>query len=759
MKTNSLHPYLARQRLIGTIAAIWLVLIALSVVWNWRQVHDSSIMFATAEARASYAKDLVYRRWVALQGGVYVPPTDASPANPYLAHIPERDLTTTSGKQLTLVNPAYMTRQVHTLGRQDYGVQGHITSLQPLNPQNSADPWEAAALQAFEIGRQEVAALETIDGESYLRFMQPLVTEKPCLKCHAAQGYKEGDIRGGISVSVPFGPYAKTSRHQLILLLFAHFLLGFLGLFGLWKGYTLLRSSDLALSKIEEKHQGILRGAMDGFWMVDPHGRLQVVNETYCRMSGYAKEELLAMHVSDLEACELPEVTGKHIDKVLTQGEDRFESQHRRKDGSIFDVEISVQYKPEMDGHLVAFLRDITELKRSKEVQKQLQNRLQQAQKMEAIGTLAGGIAHDFNNILGAILGYAEMVQEDCPPGSTMRSDIDRVVEAGHRAKELVKQILAFSRQAKTEEMVLQPAIIIKEAIKMLRASLPTTIDIEQNFDPDVGLVLADPTQIHQILTNLCTNASHAMEETGGTLTISLKNKELALVDLASEPHVQPGLFVEISVGDTGPGIAPEIMDKIFDPFFTTKEVGKGTGMGLAIIHGIAKKSGGFVSCQNSLGQGTTFHVYLPAHTVSDPPEAETTPFEIIQTGVEHILFIDDEEVLAKMGKTMLERLGYKVTLKTSSLEALTTIQNQPDEFDLVITDQTMPGMTGSDLARRILQIRPDLPIILCTGFSNLISEEKARIYGIKGFAMKPLAKKDLATLIRKVLDREKKEG
>ncbi len=396
---------------------------------------------------------------------------------------------------------------------------------------------------------------------------------------------------------------------------------------------------------------------------------------------------------------------------------------------------------------------DITDLRNTRDLLREKDRQLFQAQKMEAIGILAGGIAHDFNNILGAILGYAEMVQEDCPTGSTMRNDIDRVVEASHRAKELVKQILAFSRQAETEEIVLQPALIIKEAIKMLRASLPTTIDIQQNIDPETGLILADPTQIHQIITNLCTNAFHAMEETGGTLNISLKNKELTLADLVSEPHVQPGHFVEISVGDTGPGIAPEIMDKIFDPFFTTKEVGKGTGMGLAIIHGIAKKHGGFVSCKSSPGEGTTFHVYLPSPSDTASPEAETTPLELSQTGIERILFIDDEEMLAEMGKTMLERLGYRVTVETNSIEALKIIQSQPDRFDLVITDQTMPGMTGSDFARRILQIRPGLPIILCTGFSNQISEEKARIYGIKGFAMKPLSKKDLATLIRKVLD------
>ena len=442
-------------------------------------------------------------------------------------------------------------------------------------------------------------------------------------------------------------------------------------------------------------------------------------------------------------------------------GEKEFNTTFRvlHPDGTIKHLNANAIVIRDKNGNAIRMIginSDITEQVQAEKERKALEAHLQQAQKMEAIGTLAGGIAHDFNNILGAILGYAEMVQEDCPPGSAMRNDIDRVVEASHRAKELVKQILAFSRQTETEEKPLQPALIIKEAIKMLRPSLPTTIDIQQNIDSDAGLILADPTQIHQILTNLCTNAFHAMEVTGGTLTISLRNQELDLSDLITEPDVQPGLFVDISVGDTGPGIPREIVDKIFDPFFTTKEVGKGTGMGLAIIHGIAKRSGGLVSFQSSPGEGTIFHVYLPVYISTSPQASEITPIELIQTGAERILYVDDEKMLAEMGKTMLERLGYRVTIATTSIEALKTIQNQPDHFDLVITDQTMPGITGSDLARRILQIRPEMPIILCTGFSNLISEEKARIYGIKGFAMKPLAKKDLATLVRKVLDGEK---
>ena len=399
---------------------------------------------------------------------------------------------------------------------------------------------------------------------------------------------------------------------------------------------------------------------------------------------------------------------------------------------------------------MVGTLSDITERKLSDEERKNMQAQLQQAQKMEAIGTLAGGIAHDFNNILSAILGYAEMARENSPSESIVANDIDKVVSAGQRAKELVKQILAFSRQDGTERIPLQPSLIIKEASKMLRSSMPATIDIQLHIDQDGGFILADPTQIHQILMNLCTNAYHAMEEIGGTLSISLKKENPIWDDFANDPNLLPGDFFRLSVADTGSGIAPDIREKIFEPYFTTKPIGKGTGLGLSIIHGIVQSYGGLISCYSRLGEGTCFHVYLPIIADTYVPENKNT-YQLL-SGNERILFVDDERIIADMGKSMLERLGYHVTITTNSADALNVFQDDPDQFDLIITDQTMPNMTGGDLARRILQIRPGMPIILCTGYSSLITEEMALSFGIKGFAMKPLAKKDFAVLIRKVL-------
>ena len=419
-------------------------------------------------------------------------------------------------------------------------------------------------------------------------------------------------------------------------------------------------------------------------------------------------------------------------------------------DGRVFERYSKPQYLGgEIAGRVWSF-RDVTVRRRVELEKKSLQMQLIQAQKMEAIGTLAGGIAHDFNNTLGSILGYAEMAREASPGDSVVVRYLDNVLKASERAATLVKQILAFSRQTVIERVPLNPADTVREALKFIRSSLPSTVTIQQQIESAVRTILADSTQVHQILMNLCTNACHAMEMAGGTLGITLGNCELARDDLQQYPGVTPGRFVVLTVSDTGTGIAPEIQERIFDPYFTTKEVGKGTGMGLSIVHGIVTGYGGFITCEQNTGKGTVFSVYFPAidqETVRSDQSVEVRP-----AAHERILLVDDEEMLAELGKTMLEYLGYEVTMRTSSLEALSVFESQPDMFDAVVTDQTIPGMTGMELARRILQIRPEIPIILCTGYSTLISEEQAKVIGIRAVAMKPLSMTDLGALLGKAL-------
>ncbi|MGB3223563.1 MAG: PAS domain S-box protein [Desulforhopalus sp.] len=513
--------------------------------------------------------------------------------------------------------------------------------------------------------------------------------------------------------------------------------------------------AEIALRQSEEQYRLIFTTAQEGIWGMDAAMQTIFVNPRMAAMLGYEPEEMMGSLLEDYFF--QGEDPADHFQRMRErrQGrDDHYQCRFQHKDGHSVWTSVSATAQMDRDGCFFGsfgMFTDITEHKQAEEEKKALMAQLLQAQKMEAIGTLAGGIAHDFNNILGAIIGYAEMIQDDCPVGSSINQDIKQILKAGNRAKDLVKQILAFSRQAKAAEIHLQPAVITSEAVKMLRASLPATIKIEQNIDPDAGVILADPTQIHQIMMNLCTNAFHAMENDGGTLTISLQRKELFQDDPALKNHMQPGNYIQLSIKDVGTGIDPEILGKIYDPYFTTKEVGKGTGMGLAMVHGIVQSSGGSILCKSQFGKGTVFHITLPVVETHLLHEIESA--ELIPAGLEHILLIDDEEMLIKMSKVMLERLGYRVTTRMDSNEALATFRTSPKSFDLVITDQTMPGLTGTNLARHMLQIRPDIPIILCTGYSSNVSEEEASSIGIKAYALKPLAKKDIGNLIRKVLD------
>jgi signal transduction histidine kinase/CheY-like chemotaxis protein len=393
---------------------------------------------------------------------------------------------------------------------------------------------------------------------------------------------------------------------------------------------------------------------------------------------------------------------------------------------------------------------EITERKRTEEARQRLEAQLRQSQKMEAIGTLAGGIAHDFNNILGIIIGYTELAVLDIPRDSSPWHNLQEVLAATTRAKNLVRQILTFSRKSDIRHIPVQLPSLVKETLKLMRASLPATIEIRQQITEDVGPILADPTQMHQVLMNLCTNAAHAMRETGGILEVRVEAVEVDDAFAATHPELHPGAHVRLTIRDTGCGMEPEVLERIFEPFFTTKDVGEGTGMGLAMVHGIVADCGGTITVHSTPGEGTSFVLYLPCipETAGDTEHAE----DPIPRGKGCILFVDDEVMLARWGQTTLERLGYDVVARTSSIEALEAFRAMPQRFDVVITDQTMPNMTGEALARALRRIRPDIPIILCTGFSHFMDAEKAKALGIDAFCMKPLVARDLAATIRQVL-------
>jgi len=399
---------------------------------------------------------------------------------------------------------------------------------------------------------------------------------------------------------------------------------------------------------------------------------------------------------------------------------------------------------------------DLRPIKESEAERERLLNQLRQSQKMEAMGTLAGGIAHDFNNILSPIFGHSEILLMDMSENNPFRKSVEEIYSAAQRATELVKQILTFSRQEPIELKSIRLQDVVVDALKLLRATISHSIQIKRNIDNTCGTVKADTTQIHQIVMNLSTNAYHAMEKNGGVLAISVKKVQFGEMDLTN-PEMKPGKYVCLILSDTGVGIPTNIIEKIFDPFFTTKAKGKGTGLGLSTVHGIVAEMGGTIKVYSEPGKGTEFRVFFPEEDNSFKEESVHNPMSTIPGGNERILLVDDEEAIINLERTILERLGYKVTSLTNSIEALEMFRTAPREFDLVISDISMPSLNGDRLASELINIRPDIPILLCTGFSEIIIGKTAEDLGVRGFLMKPVFMDELANTIRNIMDSKKK--
>ena len=527
-----------------------------------------------------------------------------------------------------------------------------------------------------------------------------------------------------------------------------------IGFRGIIRDVSERKQTEKSVLQSEKRFRDLFNSISDLIYTHDLKGRFISLNPAMEKLFGYEHDELIGTKASDIMKPEFAYAfESDYLEPLKMQGYHEGVTIYFKKNGekSYIEYHSTMVHPDNGEPYISGTGRDVTERILSQRKVKKLQEQLTQALKMEAIGTLAGGIAHDFNNILFPMFGYLEMMLEDVPKNNPLRGHLVEVFNGAKRARDLIKQILTFSRQSDHERKPLETQRVIREALKLIKSSLPTTIEISKDIQKDCGLVLAEPTQIHQILMNLCTNAYHAMEATGGKLTITLKEVELAAEDL-KDPAMIPGLYVCLTVVDTGPGMEQSIIDRIFDPYFTTKEEGKGSGLGLAVIHGIVKNHGGYISVYSEPGRGAEFKVYLPViKKQKETAKVETdTP---IQKGTEQILLVDDQGIIVDIERQMLERLGYHITARTSSIEALEAFRANPDKFDLVITDMTMPNMTGDKLAGEMIKIRPHIPIILCTGFSEMMSQEGAESLGLKGFLMKPVVLKELSSVIRKVLD------
>lgn len=506
------------------------------------------------------------------------------------------------------------------------------------------------------------------------------------------------------------------------------------------------------MTESEDKYRNIVESSDDGICILRK-GIIEFANRRLARMLGRTQEEILGDSFFEyVHPDELTRVMGYYeAFESRTKERQRYETLLSDEHGSPFTVGLSIS--PTLnEGNRAALVmvRDITELKQVEARKEELEKTLQQTQRMEAIGTLAGGIAHEFNNILWIISANTEYILQVLPEAEEVRKNLKRIQKACDRATGLVGQILSFSRRRQHQPKPLDMRAIVKETLKFIGASVPKSIDIVSEIAPDLGLVMADPTQLHQVLTNLCTNAVYAMREAGGVLEVSLTNT----YPENEEPNpsgLARGRYVRLRVKDTGEGMTPVVMKRVFEPFFTKKQVGEGAGLGLSVVYGIIESYQGTVAVNSEPGKGSTFDVFLPIiqDETSDKTRARFTP-----RGKERVLFVDDDPAIVDSAEELLEALGYRVDVETQALEALEIFKRQPDSFALVITDMSMPRMSGETLSRKLLRVRPDIPIIICTGYGELVNEERIKEIGIREIIPKPATVSTMAQTIRRVLDK-----
>ena len=514
------------------------------------------------------------------------------------------------------------------------------------------------------------------------------------------------------------------------------------------------------LGKTKDRYSHLYDFAPIGYLTVTEKGIIKEANLTLASMLGVARGALTGKLLSHFILKDDQDIFYQHRRRLMATDEpQKCELRLVKKDGHAFFTRcecIPIKTKQNDSKEILTAVSDISESKQAELERDKLKSQLFQSQKLESIGTLAGGIAHEINNILSIILGNNELLMLDLLKWGHSREKAEAISVASLRARDIVKQLLLFSRQTEVKKVLLQIGSVVKESMQLIRSSTPSNIDIRQDIADDVAPIFGNATQINQVLINLCGNATDAMIHTGGTLSIALNN---AMIDeKSSRRHaaISPGRYVKLMIRDTGHGMDKRTLDRIFDPYFTTKEIGKGTGIGLAVVHGVVERHNGMISAESVPGKGTAFEILIPAYKghIEQVPEAKT----VYPTGHERILLINDDPSLFKLGKQRLEKLGYTVQGFTNPSEALAVFKADPEAFDLIITDLALPHMTGEQLSAGILKIRPNMPILICTGCSEKNSEEKACKLGISSFAMKPLDMADLATIVRKVLDGAKKK-
>ncbi len=717
----------------------WSGLMIASLLWNREITHLNNLEKARLVARSFYEQTLEYREWATRHGGVYVPVTKSVRPNPHLT-VPDRDVTTTTGRKLTLMNPAWITREVFDIinAQSPIPYVSHLTSLKYVNPANKPDAWEIKALHAFERGAKEVSSVTTIGGKPYMRIMEPFTTKKPCLKCHARQGYKVGDIRGGISIAVPLRPHLEAEDRETRALLLSHLILWSIGAGGILLFSRSIQRHQRHIEDSESKYRLLFENNPHPMWVYDIETlRFLEVNDAAERFYGYSKDDFLGMTVGDIGSTE----GGRKLAGIDKAGVTR----HRRKDGSLILSEVTT--------HPVDFVGRRAELVMANDVteRERLEDQLRQAQKMEAVGLLAGGVAHDFNNVLTAIIGYANLLQMKLQSDETLRSYSESIVTTAQRAAQLTQSLLAFSRKKVINPVPVELNGIIQRVEKLLKRLIREDIELRTRLAGEDTSIMADNVQIEQVLMNLVTNARDAMPS-GGTLTISCAVVRIGSGSLPGGDAGSSRPYVRLTVSDTGSGMDERTRERIFEPFFTTKEMGKGTGLGLATVYGIIKQHQGFVDVESAPGAGTSFHLFFP-RTGKTERGSESLAAASLRGGHETILVAEDDEMIRNLTRSVLGEFGYSVIEAQDGLEAVRLFDENRDRIGLLLLDVIMPRKNGKAAYDEIRAIRPGVKALFISGYSaDMIDKEGILEKGVS-FISKPVSPTELLRKVRSVLD------
>ncbi len=745
---NKLPVFFKRHTL--PVLILWTILIVFLALYSYYHTYNQMVEKVRIQARTIWELNLSYRKWGTYMGGVYVR-KDKMPPNPYL-NIPDRDKTTTDGIELTMANPAYMTRQVFDIIKteSEMPVKNRIVSDNYLNPINKPDEWEMKWLEAFKKGIEEVSEITDIKGIPYMRLFKPMITLEGCLKCHGHQGYKIGDIRGGISVSVPMKPYYESLARERKNNIISHILLWIGGVLVTLFFSRHIQKEQQKTEDSERKLRNLFKSAADWEYWISEDKKIILMSPSSEDLTGYKPEEFYQNQqlITDIvHKDDRPNYENHLKDEFSSASRQSIEFRIVTKNGEVkwLSHVCGPLYLGAVFSGRRVVNRDITQLKN-------LEEQLRQSQKMEAIGTLTGGIAHDFNNILTAILGYGSLMKLKMKDDDPLKTYLDQIISSTERAASLTQGLLAFSRKQIINPVPVNLNEIVKRVEKLLRRIIGEDIELKTILSDEDLNIIADSVQIEQVLINIATNARDAMPD-GGVFTIETKLVKIDEEYVKRHAFTTPGMYALLALTDTGVGMDEKTKERIFEPFFTTKEVGKGTGLGLSIVHGIIKQHNGNINVYSELGRGTTFKIYLPLvksefnlkHVEDLPP---------LRGGTETVLVAEDESDVRRLIREVMEEHGYRVIEAVDGEDALVKFAENKDAINLLLIDVVMPKKNGKEVYEAIKALKPNIKALFMSGYTADIIHKKGTLNISLDFIQKPLSPEELLRKVRKVLDR-----